>query len=234
MAIGRMSNFFVAIDGPAGSGKSSVSKAVARLLGFGYLDTGAAYRALAWMVQNNDGLTPEVLASDPSQLKTFEANYRINTDAENYSVMFGSENITDAIREPKIAEAVSLVARVPQVREFMLQLTRSLARDCQKPGIIVEGRDITTVVLADAQVRILLTAAETVRLKRRSNELGQISAAAVVRQVSERDASDAKVVDFMTPAFGVVLVDSSDLNFDQTVSAVLEVIEQQFKRETND
>jgi len=225
-----MSDFLVAIDGPAGSGKSSVSRAVARKMGFGYLDTGAAYRALAWMVQNDSGIVPSDLATDPSRLKQFDVNFKISTDGVDNSVMLGAENLTKAIREPKIADAVSEVARIPEVRAFMLELTRKLAGSCQNPGIIVEGRDITTVVLPNAQVRILLTAQESVRLKRRSTELGRNSADEMARQISERDASDAKVVDFMTPASGVVLVDSSDLNFEQTVSAVLEIIERQIHK----
>lgn len=92
------------------------------------------------------------------------------------------------------------------------------------PGVVVEGRDITTVVAPDAKNRILLTAAEEVRLIRRSAELSPEAAKNVERQVSRRDAQDAKVVDFMTPAPGVALVDSTDLNFEQTVAAVLSVV----------
>jgi CMP/dCMP kinase len=108
----------------------------------------------------------------------------------------------------------------------MKALTRDLVAKSSLPGVVVEGRDITTVVAPDAEIKILLTASEEVRLKRRSAELSEATAASVKRQVSERDASDSKVVDFMTPAPGVQLVDSSDLNFEQTVSAVVSLIEQ--------
>lgn len=229
-----MSDYFVAIDGPAGSGKSSVSRAVAQKLGFGYLDTGAAYRCLAWMIQNDDSLDTADLGSDPRLLEKFEANFRISTDGKSSEVILGEHNLTEAIRDPRISEAVSQVARIPEVRGFMLALTRRLAQDCEKTGIIVEGRDITTVVLPHAQTRILLTAQEPVRLRRRSTELGRISADEMARQITERDASDAQVVDFMTPASGVVLVDSSDLNFEQTVSAVLDIIERQIHKGNND
>jgi len=229
-----MSDYFVAIDGPAGSGKSSVSRAVAQKLGFGYLDTGAAYRCLAWMIQNDDSLDTADLGSDPRLLEEFEANFRISTDGKSSEVILGEHNLTEAIRDPRISEAVSQVARIPEVRGFMLALTRRLAQDCEKTGIIVEGRDITTVVLPHAQTRILLTAQEPVRLRRRSTELGRISADEMARQITERDASDAQVVDFMTPASGVVLVDSSDLNFEQTVSAVLDIIERQIHKGNND
>jgi cytidylate kinase len=213
----------IAIDGPAGSGKSSVSKQVARELGFGYLDTGAAYRALAWACLNLDGYAVETLASK-DLLQEFD--YRISTDPDDYWVKVGDHDLTAAIRETQVAEFVSQVARVPEVRTYMKALTHRLVADSGKPAVVVEGRDITTVVAPDAPVRILLTASEAVRLKRRSAELSESTAASVMRQVSERDASDSKVVDFMTPAPGVQLVDTSDLNFNQSVSAVIALIEQ--------
>ena len=207
----------IAIDGPAGSGKSSVSKQVARELGFGYLDTGAAYRALAWAV--GEGILP----TEPTNLEAFD--YSISMDPDNFWVKVGETDVTRAIREPQIAENVSSVARVPEVRAFMKQLTRDLAAQSGYPGVVIEGRDITTVVAPDAENRILLTASEEVRLKRRSAELTPAQAAEVSKQVSDRDKSDAKVVDFMTPAPGVVLVDTSELNFEQSVAAVLSVVE---------
>ena len=213
----------IAIDGPAGSGKSSVSKQVARELGFGYLDTGAAYRALAWACLNLNGFNLESLAS-----KDFlqEFDYQISTDPDNYWVRVGNHDLTEAIRETQVAEFVSQVARIPEVRNYMKVLTHRLVADSGKPAVVVEGRDITTVVAPDAPVRILLTASEEVRLKRRSAELSESTVASVARQVTERDASDSKVVDFMTPAPGVQLVDTSDLNFNQSVSAVIALIEQ--------
>lgn len=218
-----MSQFLVAIDGPAGSGKSSVSKQVARELGFGYLDTGAAYRALAWAVQNLAGFSLEQI---PAKDLFKEFDYQISLDPDDYWVRVGDKDLTAAIRSSAVAESVSSVARIPEVRTFMKALTRNLVSESALPGVVVEGRDITTVVAPDAEIKILLTASEEVRLKRRSAELSEATAASVKRQVSERDASDSKVVDFMTPAPGVQLVDSSDLNFEQTVSAVVSLIEQ--------
>ena len=216
-----MSIIFVAIDGPAGSGKSSVSKQAARELGWGYLDTGAAYRALTWATQNLAQFSLESLAN--LDLPTV-FDYAISIDPDNYWVHVGSQDVTQEIRSTQVAEGVSQVARIPEVREYMKQLTRAIAEECPRPGIIVEGRDITTVVLPDAQARLLLTASEEVRLERRSAEIGQTDTQQVARQVSQRDASDAKVVDFMTPAQGVSLIDSSNLNFAETVAAVLETI----------
>jgi cytidylate kinase len=153
-------------------------------------------------------------------------DYQISTDPDNFWVKVGNNDVTAAIREPQVAEFVSQVARIPEVRSFMKALTHRLVAESGKPAVVVEGRDITTVVAPDAPIRLLLTASEEVRLKRRSAELSESSAASVMRQVSERDASDSKVVDFMTPAPGVQLVDTSDLNFNQSVSAVIALIEQ--------
>jgi cytidylate kinase len=218
-----MTTKIIAIDGPAGSGKSSVSKQVARELGFGYLDTGAAYRALAWACLNLDEFSVDQLSS----LNLADAfDYQISTDPDNFWVKVGDVDVTAAIREPQVAEFVSQVARIPAVRTFMKGLTHRLVAQSGKAAVVVEGRDITTVVAPDAPIRLLLTASEAVRLKRRSAELSESTAASVMRQVSERDASDSKVVDFMTPAPGVQLVDTSDLNFNQSVSAVIALIEQ--------
>lgn len=216
----------VAIDGPAGSGKSSVSKQVARELGFGYLDTGAAYRALAWAVLQGKFALDALAETD------LDANfdYSISLDADDFWVRVGDADVTSAIRNQEVAEFVSQVARIQPVRDFMKRLTHRLVDQSGRAGVVVEGRDITTVVAPDAKIRLLLTASEAVRLKRRSAELSPQAAAEVHKQVSQRDQSDSKVVDFMTPAPGVTLVDSTDLNFVQTVAAVRELIERALGR----
>ena len=211
----------VAIDGPAGSGKSSVSKAAARILGFAYLDTGAAYRGLAWFCveQGIDTYGPHDVIE---ALDTFQ--FAIGTDPDHYFVRVGQEMVTDDIREPRVSSAVSAIARIPQVRAELTALFRDIIRTTVQPGIIVEGRDITTVVAPDAQVRILLTAVEEVRMARRSAELGGESAAKTAQQLSSRDAQDSQVVDFMNAAPGVHTLDSTELDFDQTVQALVELI----------
>lgn len=217
-----MPALIIAIDGPAGSGKSSVSKQVARNLDYGYLDTGAAYRALAWACLNLEGFDLDSLAARDL---TNEFDYNISTNPDDFWVKVGNRDVTSAIREAEVAEFVSQVARIPEVRHYMRDLTRDIVSKVDSPAVVVEGRDITTVVAPDARIRILLTASEAVRLERRSAELSESSSESVKRQVSERDASDSKVVDFMTPAPGVLLVDTSDLNFNQSVSAVITLIE---------
>lgn len=211
----------VAVDGPAGSGKSSVSKAAARRLGFDYQDTGAAYRALAWFCLDANVDTDDA-SSVVRSLEGFD--YSIGIDPENYFVKVGAVDITDAIREPRVTAVVSAVASVPEVRAYLVGLFRGVISSTLKPGIIVEGRDITTVVAPDAPVRILLTASEEARMARRSAELSTESAAKTAQQLSSRDAQDSKVVDFMNAAEGVYTLDSTDLDFDQTVSAVVDLV----------
>jgi cytidylate kinase len=223
--------FVVAIDGPAGSGKSSVSKQVARRLGYGFLDTGAAYRALAWHVLEHGADTSDSMAVLDA---AGDFDYAISLDPDEYWVRVGATDVTDAIREPRVSDAVSGVARVPAVRESVNALFRALVAGSGRPGVVVEGRDITTVVAPDAPVRILLTASPEVRAARRSAELTTHDAAAVAEALHKRDASDSKVVDFLSAAPGVVVVDSTDLNFDETVDAVLDVISARQAQDTEE
>jgi cytidylate kinase len=210
----------IAVDGPAGSGKSSVSRAAARALGFGYQDTGAAYRALAW-----HALQQGVDLDDPTAVlaswDTFD--YAIGTDPDDYFVRVGDTDVTEAIRTPDVTAAVAHIAKLPEVRQRLVQLFRQVMRKTDAPGVITEGRDITTVVAPDAEVRILLTADESVRMARRSAEVTTQSAAETSAALARRDAADAKVVDFMNAAEGVTTLDSTDLDFDQTVQAVVDL-----------
>ena len=221
----------VAIDGPAGSGKSSVSRAVARKLGFGYLDTGAAYRALAWAMQHRTVDTSDV---DAVIAELADFDYSIGTDPDASAVTVGEMDVTEAIREPAVSAAVSAVARIPEVRAHLTELFRSIARDVDRPGIVVEGRDITTIVAPEAEVRILLTASEEARMGRRSAELPTESADTVAEALRSRDRADSQVVDFMSAADGVTTVDSTHLDFEQTVDAVIEVINTRTARNSHD
>ncbi|AZS40072.1 Cytidylate kinase [Microbacterium oxydans] len=213
---------FIAIDGPAGSGKSSVSKAVARRLGFGYLDTGSAYRALAWYVLDR-GADTDDSAAVIAAAQDFPV--RLGLDPDDRTVLVGDVEVTEAIRDPRVSGAVSGVARVPEVRAQVNELFRRLVAESSYPAVVVEGRDITTVVAPDAPVRILLTAAPEVRAARRAGELAGENAAAVAAALHKRDASDSAVVDFLNAAEGVEVVDSTELDFPQTIDAVLTVIE---------
>lgn len=212
----------IAVDGPAGSGKSSVSKETARRLGFGYLDTGAAYRSFGWWLAES-GVDLADAGSVVAALDAFD--YAIATDPTDYWVTVGSEDVTTAIREPRISAAASASARIPAVRQHMVDLFRSIIAAERRAGIVVEGRDITTVVAPDAPVRLLLTAAEEVRLARRSGELAGEDVATLAQALAARDRSDSQMVDFLNAAPGVEVVDSSLLDFEQTVAAVLALID---------
>lgn len=211
----------VAIDGPAGSGKSSISRATARRVGYAYLDTGAAYRALAWHVLDR-GVDPTDAAAVVRSFADFDL--QLGTDPDVYFVRVGGVDVTQDIRAPRVTAVVSHMARVPEVRVGVNRLFRQIIAETQKPGIVVEGRDITTVVAPDAAVRILLTATEEVRMARRSAELSGHSASDVGEKLRARDAADSKVVDFMNAADGVITVDSTDLDFDQTVTAIIGIL----------
>ena len=220
----------VAIDGPAGSGKSSVSKEIARRRDYAYLDTGAAYRALAWHVLACGGDTAD---ADAVITATGAFPYAISTDPDDYWVRVGDTDITEAIRDPHVSAAVSGVARVPEVRAHITGVFRGIIAATERAGIVVEGRDITTVVAPDAPVRLLLTASPEVRAARRSAEVQTQDAATVAAAMHKRDASDSAVVDFLTAAPGVTVVDSSELDFNQTVDAVLGVIDERIAGSTH-
>ena len=222
----------IAVDGPSGSGKSSVSKAVAKRLGLAFLDTGATYRAATWwcLDQGIDLSDDDAVAA---AVRAMPLELGVDPSVEVVSV--GGTDIREAIRQTKISSAVSAVATNLEVRAELRRLQRA-AIDAERNadsfsggrGIVAEGRDITTVVAPDADVRLLLTASEEARLARRSLEVhGDAGAAAVEAtrdQVLRRDADDSKVTQFQVAADGVVTVDSSDLNFEETIAAVLDVV----------
>lgn len=216
----RIETLVVAIDGPSGSGKSSVSKAVARTLQAAYLDTGAMYRAVTYAVLAA-GTDLNDAAAIGQAVK--DAQLQLSTDPDVERVLIGGVDVTTAIREPRISENVSAVATNLEARAELVRRQRQIIED--HPRIVAEGRDITTVVAPDAEARILLTASEAVRLARRGLELGGTQTnEQLATQVLDRDAKDSTVVNFTQAADGVITVDSSELNFEQTITAVLDAI----------
>ncbi|NUP73964.1 MAG: (d)CMP kinase [Sinomonas sp.] len=211
----------VAIDGPSGSGKSSVSKEVARRLRLAYLDTGAMYRAVTWdCLDRGLELTDSALVEASARALELE----LSTSANHEQVFVRGHNVTTEIREPRISASVSAVATNLGVRNELIRRQRALIA-AHGRRMVVEGRDITTVVARDAEVRLLLTASEEARLRRRGLQLGGTqSAEALLQQVVERDRRDSTVASFTQAADGVYTVDSSDLDFEETVSAVLDVV----------
>ena len=218
----------VAIDGPSGSGKSSVSKEVARRLRLAYLDTGAMYRALTWFcvskgIDLEDAAAVEQAARDlVLELSTSPAEEYVRVDGVD---------VTDAIREPAISSSVSAVATTLGARTELIRRQRELIEKHHR-RMVVEGRDITTVVAPGAEVRMLLTASEEARLRRRGIQLGGTqNAEELAAQVTHRDAKDSSVVNFTTAASGVVTLDSSDLDFDQTGAAALVIVTKVLNRD---
>jgi CMP/dCMP kinase len=217
----------IAIDGPSGSGKSSVSRAVARGLGLAYLDTGAMFRALTWwcLHEHVDLDDLEAVAEAARRLPL-----TMGTDPAAPSVQVGGVPVDEAIRRTEISSSVSRVATNLEVRAELLRRQRDIIADCSTAGsgVVAEGRDITTVVAPDADVRILLLASEEARLARRAKELhGEAHAEAVDAtrdQIVRRDRDDSSVSQFMQAAPGVDTVDTSHLDLEQSVQAVLDVV----------
>lgn len=217
----------MAIDGPSGSGKSSVSKAVARKFGFHYLDTGAMYRAVAWWCLQQD---IDLEDAESVARATVDLPLDMPLDPNDQRLMVDGNDITAAVRTPEISAVVSTVATNLAVRANLKSRQRALIARSRAlgSGIVAEGRDVTTVVAPDAEVRILLTASEEARLNRRSAQLTKASVAqseeALRDQVVRRDQEDATVSAFFEPAEGVVGIDTSALTFEQSVAAVNEVV----------
>jgi cytidylate kinase len=218
----------VAIDGPSGSGKSSVSKEVARRLRLAYLDTGAMYRALTWFCVSK-GIDLEDAAAVEQAAR--DLVLELSTSPSEEYVRVDGADVTDAIREPAISSSVSAVATTLGARTELIRRQRELIEKHHR-RMVVEGRDITTVVAPGAEVRMLLTASEEARLRRRGIQLGGTqNAEELAAQVTHRDAKDSSVVNFTTAASGVVTLDSSDLDFDQTVAAALVIVTKVLNRD---
>lgn len=213
----------VAIDGPAGAGKSTIARAAAAQLGFVYVDTGALYRTIGLAVcrRGIDGTdVPGILAALPE----IQVGLTYRDGAQH--VLLDGEDVSDAIRTPQISTYASQVSSVPEVRAYLLDLQRDLAR---RQSVIMDGRDIGTVILPDAKVKIFLTASAEKRAARRCAELrekGQdVTAEGILTDMERRDALDAsRAVAPLKQAEDAVLVDTSDLTLKQSIEAVLTVI----------
>jgi cytidylate kinase len=218
----------IAVDGPSGSGKSTVSREVARRLDLEYIDTGAMYRAVCWWclergidLQDAEAVA-EAARTLPLTMGTAPTDPRVEVDGEDIAVV---------IRTSRVSTAVSAVATNLGVRAELQRRQRELIAATTRPpgrGCVVEGRDITTVVAPDADVRVLLTAHPDARLARRAAELHGASDNAAVEatrdQVLRRDADDSTVSSFHEAADGVHTIDSSALTLEETVDAVLALV----------
>ena len=211
------SRISVAIDGPAGAGKSTVARQVASALGYTYVDTGAMYRAVAWAALNA-GIAP----SDTRAVCGLAE--RVEIRLEPGRVFAGGTEITDQIRTPEISNLTSPLSALPCVRTRLAALQREMGR---QGGVVMEGRDIGTVVLPDAEVKVFLTASLAERVRRRREELGAagiaLSAEQLEADIAARDARDAsRDVAPMVPASDAILLQSDGLGVEQVVLRILE------------
>lgn len=209
----------VAMDGPSGSGKSSTSRGVATALGLRYLDTGAQFRAMTvWMLDHGIDL------GDPGAIATVSDRPVIEsgTDPEHPTITVDGVDVADAIRSQAVTTAVSAVASVPEVRTRLLELQRALIGD---GGIVVEGRDIGSVVAPDADVKVYLTADAAARAVRRTAENGSGSVDATEADLVRRDAIDSgRATAPLVMADGAVHIDTTPSTLEQVVAQVVALV----------
>lgn len=214
-----MSGIVVAIDGPSGSGKSTTARQVAKRLGLRYLDTGAMYRGVA-VACLMKGISRDDAEAITHECRTVDLD--VTTDPDHPTIAVNGVDATATIREPHVTAWVSVVATNPDCRAELVRRQRAIIGE---GGIVVEGRDITTVVAPDADVRALLVADPAARMKRRNAELGgRLDADSLADQILRRDKDDSRLVDFEHAAPGVTLIDSTYLTIDQAVDAVVALL----------
>jgi cytidylate kinase len=215
----------VAVDGPSGSGKSTVSRRLAMALGARYLDTGAMYRAVTWAVLRA-GVDPH--DADTVAKVTVEAALTIGTDPADPHIAVDGENVDGPIRGADVTGAVSAVAAVPAVRQHLVARQREIIAAARAAaGIVVEGRDIGTVVAPDADLKVYLTASAAERARRRSVE-ADTDLAATQEALSRRDHLDStRAVDPLTLAADAVSLDTTELGIDEVVARLVAMLERQ-------
>ena len=214
----------IAIDGPSGAGKSTVAKALAKKLGIVYVDTGALYRTVGYAATRRG-----VGTKDAEALAAMLPDIHIDVKYEEgvQCVYLNGENLGDRIRRPEISMAASDVSSVPVVRAFLLDTQRDIAR---RNSVVMDGRDIGTVILPDADVKIFMVASAEARALRRTQELEEKGMPAryedVLREMKERDAQDSgRAIAPAIPAPDAVHLDNSGMSVEESVQAVVDLIE---------
>ena len=217
--------FQIAIDGPSGAGKSTLAKRLAAQLGFIYVDTGALYRSIGLYMETN-GIDPKNSEAVVAALPSIELSLEYHDGSQ--VVLLNGENVGDRIRTPQISMYASAVSAIPAVRTFLLDTQRNIAA---KNNVIMDGRDIGTVILPKADVKIFLISSFETRARRRVKELlekgMEASYEEVLADMIERDKNDSsRAVAPLVPAEDAVHLDNSDLTLEGTVDAALAIIRQ--------
>ena len=216
----------VAIDGPVGAGKSSVARECAKRLGIIYVDTGALYRSCAlFCVRNNVDISPDNEQA-VSELLNSKLDLSIKLEDGTQRVIVNGEDVSEEIRTLEISKAASAVSALPSVRAFLLGMQRDIA---SKNSVIMDGRDIGTVILPNADIKIFITAKPEIRAKRRYDELvakgSDVTLGEVLVEVNRRDFNDMNRKEApLKQAPDAILLDTSELDFEQTVSGVTDLI----------
>lgn len=216
--------FAVAVDGPSGAGKSTLAKAVAAELGIVYVDTGAIYRSIGCYMHDHQ-IDPHDAQAVAAALPQVRIQIRYGADGLQRMIL-NDEDVTDRIRLPEMSKFASAVSAIPAVRAFLLDMQRDMAK---QHSVIMDGRDIGTVVLPDADVKIYLTAGADVRAQRRMKELAERGTPhpydEVLHEIEERDWADThREIAPLRRAEDAVLVDTSAMDFDESRRAILDVI----------
>ena len=213
----------VAIDGPAGAGKSSIARKVAEEIGFIYVDTGALYRSIGLHMLKKH-IFPGDEQAVPKELEHVDIALEFK-DGEQRVILFG-EDVSDLIRTSEVSRASSQVSAIPAVREFLLELQKNMAKT---HNVIMDGRDIGTVVLPDAQVKVFLTASAEERAKRRHKEMlekgNEADLSAILEEIKERDERDAnREIAPLVPAEDAVIVDTTGMTMQEVIDKLKEFI----------
>ena len=216
----------VALDGPAGAGKSSIAKRAAKALDFIYVDTGALYRTIG-LAATRKGVEPKPSAEVEKLLSEITVDLTFNNKGEQI-VLLDGEDVSGLIRTPEASMMASKISAVPSVRAYLLDLQRNMAKS---HNVIMDGRDIGTVVLPDAKVKIFLTASPEARAQRRYKELCEkgmdVKYEDILNDVITRDYNDShRETAPLKPAEGCVMVDTTELDFEQSVEKIISVIKE--------
>lgn len=218
----------VAIDGPVGAGKSTIARECAKRIGFIYVDTGALYRTVGLFCKRNGVEISQENADNIEKAITAGLKLEIKLENGTQLVFMNGENVSEEIRLPEMSMAASAVSAIPCVRRFLLETQRKVARE---NNVIMDGRDIGTVILPDAKVKIFLTAKAEIRAKRRFDELVakgmDVKFEDVLNDLNTRDYNDSHRAEApLKQADDAVLLDTSEYDFEQSVQAVIKLIEE--------